>query len=77
MSDNTNPEDTSIQKSQYGVVNILFSASSSYVVVYMNLPCNPPYKMDLRKEIQKEKDLLQRAEERLATLEAKNKSGKS
>ena len=35
------------------------------------------YKMDLRKEIQKEKDLLQRAEERIATLEAKNKSNKS
>ena len=29
------------------------------------------YKMDLRKEIQKEKDLLQKAEERIATLEAK------
>ena len=35
------------------------------------------YKMDLRNEIQKEKDLLQKAEERIATLEAKNKNGKS
>lgn len=35
------------------------------------------YKQDLRKEIQKQKDLLQRAEERIATLEAKSKSGKS
>ena len=35
------------------------------------------YKLDLREEIQKEKDLLQRAEERIATLEAKNKSIKS
>ena len=35
------------------------------------------YKMDLRKEIQKEKDLLQKAEERIATLEAKNKNGKN
>ena len=34
------------------------------------------YKMDLRKEIQKEKDLLQKAEERIATLEARNKNGK-
>jgi hypothetical protein len=32
--------------------------------------------MDLRKEIQKEKDLLQKAEERIATLEARNKNGK-
>lgn len=30
------------------------------------------YKQDLRKEIQKEKDLLQKAEERIATLEARN-----
>ena len=35
------------------------------------------YKMDLRKEIQKEKDLLQKAEERIATLEAKTKNDKS
>ena len=35
------------------------------------------YKMDLRREIQKEKDLLQKAEERIATLEAKNKNGKN
>ena len=35
------------------------------------------YKMDLRKEIQKEKDLLQKAEERIAILEAKSKDGKS
>ena len=35
------------------------------------------YKTDLRKEIQKEKDLLQKAEERIATLEAKNKNGKN
>ena len=35
------------------------------------------YKTDLRKEIQKEKDLLQKAEERIATLEAKNKDDKS
>ena len=35
------------------------------------------YKQDLRKEIQKQKDLLQRAEERIATLEAKSKSSKS
>ena len=35
------------------------------------------YKMDLRKEIQKEKDLLQKAEERIAILEAKSKNGKS
>ena len=35
------------------------------------------YKMNLRKEIQKEKDLLQKAEERIATLEAKNKNGKN
>ena len=35
------------------------------------------YKMDLRKEIQKEKDLLQKAEERIATLEAKNKNSKN
>ena len=35
------------------------------------------YKQDLRKEIQKQKDLLQRAEERIATLEAKNKNGKN
>ena len=34
------------------------------------------YKMDLRKEIHKEKDLLQKAEERIATLEARNKNGK-
>ena len=34
------------------------------------------YKMDLRKEIQKEKDLLQKAEERIATLEAKCKGDK-
>lgn len=34
------------------------------------------YKMDLRKEIQKEKDLLQKAEERIATLEAKCKGNK-
>ena len=34
------------------------------------------YKMDLRKEIQKEKDLLQKAEERIATLEARKKNGK-
>ena len=32
------------------------------------------YKMDLRKEIQKEKDLLQKAEERIAILEAKSKN---
>lgn len=31
------------------------------------------YKTDLRKEIQKEKDLLQKAEERIATLEATKK----
>ena len=31
------------------------------------------YKMDLRKEIQRERDLLQKAEERIATLEARNK----
>jgi chromosome segregation ATPase len=31
------------------------------------------YKQDLRKEIQTEKDLLQKAEERIATLEAKIK----
>ena len=30
------------------------------------------YKMDLRKEIQQEKDSLQKAEERIATLEARN-----
>lgn len=30
------------------------------------------YKMDLRREIQKEKDLLQKAEERIAALEAKS-----
>ena len=30
------------------------------------------YKMDLRKEIQKEKDSLQKAEERIATLEARS-----
>ena len=35
------------------------------------------YKMDLRKEIQKEKDLLQKAEERIAILEAKSKDDKS
>ena len=35
------------------------------------------YKQDLRKEIHKQKDLLQRAEERIATLEAKSKSSKS
>lgn len=35
------------------------------------------YKMDLRKEIQKEKDLVQKAEERIATLEAKTKNGKN
>lgn len=35
------------------------------------------YKMDLRKEIQKEKDLLQKAEERIAILEAKIKNNKS
>ncbi len=35
------------------------------------------YKMDLRKEIQKEKDLLQKAEEKIATLEAKTKNDKS
>jgi len=35
------------------------------------------YKTDLRKEIQKEKDLLQKAEERIATLEAKNKNSKN
>ena len=35
------------------------------------------YKMDLRKEIQKEKDLLQKAEERIATLEEKNENNKS
>ena len=35
------------------------------------------YKQDLRKEIQKQKDLLQRAEERIATFEAKSKSSKS
>ena len=34
------------------------------------------YKMDLRKEIRKEKDLLQKAEERIATLEAKCKGNK-
>jgi hypothetical protein len=33
--------------------------------------------MDLRKEIQKEKDLLQKAEERIAILEAKSKDDKS
>ena len=32
------------------------------------------YKQDLRKEVQKEKDLLQKAEERIATLEARNKA---
>ena len=31
------------------------------------------YRTDLRREIQKEKDLLQKAEERIATLEARNK----
>ena len=31
------------------------------------------YKMDLRREIQKEKDLLQKAEERIATLEEKTR----
>lgn len=31
------------------------------------------YKMDLRREIQKEKDLLQKAEERIATLEEKKR----
>ena len=35
------------------------------------------YKMDLRKEIQKEKDLLQKSEERIATLEARIKNNKS
>lgn len=35
------------------------------------------YKMDLRKEIKKEKDLLQKAEERIATLEAKIEGNKS
>ena len=35
------------------------------------------YKMDLRREIQKEKDLLQKAEERIATLEEKNGNNKS
>ena len=35
------------------------------------------YKQDLRKEIQKEKDLLQKAEERIATLEEKNENNKS
>ena len=35
------------------------------------------YKQDLRKEIQKQKDLLQRAEERIATLEEKNENNKS
>jgi chromosome segregation ATPase len=35
------------------------------------------YKMNLRKEIKKEKDLLQKAEERIATLEAKIESNKS
>jgi hypothetical protein len=35
------------------------------------------YKMDLRREIQKEKDLLQKAEERIATLEEKNENNKS
>ena len=35
------------------------------------------YKMDLRKEIQRERDLLQKAEERIATLEAKNKNSKN
>ena len=35
------------------------------------------YKTDLRKEIQKEKDLLQKAEERIATLEAKNKNSEN
>ena len=35
------------------------------------------YKMDLRKEIKKEKDLLQKAEERIATLEAKIEGSKS
>ena len=30
------------------------------------------YKQDLRKEIQKKKDLLQKAEERIATLEARS-----
>lgn len=34
------------------------------------------YKMDLRKEIKKEKDLLQKAEERIATLEAKIEGNK-
>ena len=34
------------------------------------------YKQDLRKEIQTEKDLLQKAEERIATLEAKIKNSK-
>ena len=35
------------------------------------------YKMDLRREIQKEKDLLQKAEERIAILEEKNENNKS
>ena len=35
------------------------------------------YKMNLRKEIQKEKDLLQKAEERIAILEAESNNGKS
>ena len=35
------------------------------------------YKMDLRKEIQRERDLLQKAEERIATLEARIKNNKS
>ena len=35
------------------------------------------YRTDLRREIQKEKDLLQKAEERIATLEARNKDCKN
>ena len=35
------------------------------------------YKMDLRKEIQKEKDSLQKAEDKIAILEAKTKNNKS
>lgn len=35
------------------------------------------YKMDLRKEIQRERYLLQKAEERIATLEARIKNNKS
>jgi hypothetical protein len=35
------------------------------------------YKMDLRKEIQREREMLQKAEERIATLEAKIKNNKS